>query len=186
MIDLPRDIKDVLVADPKIANAVVRSSRRAYIIGVKVGQTNVFFFDAEGRQIAGFDIAVTRDLNGIRGALKQALAGQRYPRRGVGDGVMLSGSGVDAGAKRSRLTISPIASRQAAVRRFGGDGNSKVVNGIVVRGRDQVMLKVTVAEVQRDVIKQLGIDLSPAASTTAPRSSTSITTQPILGLRPSR
>src|SRR5438477_6591968 len=65
VIDLPRDIKDVLVADPKIANAVVRSSRRAYIIGVTVGQTNVFFFDSSGAQIAGFDIAVTRDLNGL-------------------------------------------------------------------------------------------------------------------------
>ena len=34
------------------------------------------------------------------------------------------------------------------------------MNGIAVRGRDQVMLKVTVAEVRRDIIKQLGIDLS--------------------------
>ncbi len=82
VIDLPRDIKDVLVADPKIANAVIRSSRRAYIIGVAVGQTNVYFFDAEGRQIAGFDIAVTRDLNGLRAALKQALPQSRHPRRG--------------------------------------------------------------------------------------------------------
>ena len=45
VIDLPRDIKDVLVADPTIANVVVRSSRRAYIIGIKQGQTNVFIFD---------------------------------------------------------------------------------------------------------------------------------------------
>ena len=74
VIDLPRDIKDVLVADPKIANAVVRSARRAYIIGSTVGQTNVYFFDAQGQQIAGFDIAVTRDLNGIRAAIKQAAA----------------------------------------------------------------------------------------------------------------
>jgi pilus assembly protein CpaC len=43
-------------------------------------------------------------------------------------------------------------------------GDAKVVNGITVRGRDQVMLKVTVAEVQRDVIKQLGIDLSASLS----------------------
>ena len=50
VIDLPRDVKDVLVADPKIANAVIRSSRRAYLIGVAVGQTNVFFFDAQGQQ----------------------------------------------------------------------------------------------------------------------------------------
>ena len=43
VIDLPRDIKDVLVAEPKFANAVVRSTRRAYLIGVAVGQTNIYF-----------------------------------------------------------------------------------------------------------------------------------------------
>src|SRR5476651_2373537 len=50
-IDLPADIKDVLVAEPKIANAVIRSARRVYMIGVAVGQTNIFFFDADGKQI---------------------------------------------------------------------------------------------------------------------------------------
>src|SRR3569623_13142 len=48
-IDLPADIKDVLVADPTIANAVVRTARRVYMIGVKVGQTNIFFFAANGK-----------------------------------------------------------------------------------------------------------------------------------------
>src|SRR3954469_17506784 len=92
-IDLPADIKDVLVADPTVANAVVRSSRRVYMIGVKIGQTNIFFFDAEGKQIAGFDIAVTRDLNGVRAALKQSLPDSDIRIEGVGkDAVMLSGS----------------------------------------------------------------------------------------------
>ena len=35
VVDLPRDVKDVLVADPKIANAVIRSAQRAYIIGAR-------------------------------------------------------------------------------------------------------------------------------------------------------
>lgn len=149
-IDLPADIKDVLVADPKIANAVIRTSRRVYMIGVAIGQTNIFFFDADGKQIAGFDIAVTRDLNGVRAAIKQTLPDTDIRIEGVGDGVMLSGS-----------ASSPAESQQAfdLASRLVGDG-AKVVNGIMVRGRDQVMLKVTVAEVQRDVIKQLGIDLS--------------------------
>ena len=150
IIDFPTEIKDVLVADPKIANAVVRSSRRAYLIGAAVGQTNIFFFDADGRQLAGFDIAVTRDLNGVRAALKQTMPDADIHIEGVGDGVMLSGS-----------AASDVESQQAynLATRLVGDGN-KVVNGIGVRGRDQVMLKVTVAEVQRDIIKQLGVDLS--------------------------
>jgi pilus assembly protein CpaC len=150
VVDLPRDIKDVLVADPKIANAVVRSSQRAYIIGAAVGQTNIVFFDSAGQQIAAYDIAVTRDLNGVRAALKATLPNAEIQIEGLGEGVILTGS-----------ASSPIEAQQAgdlAARLVGGV--DKVVNSIVVRGRDQVMLKVTVAEVRRDIIKQRGIDLS--------------------------
>src|SRR5439155_23972495 len=69
---------------------------------------------------------------------------------GVGDGVVLSGT-----------AANPIEAQQAAdiaARLVGGP--DKVVNSIAVRGRDQVMLKVTVAEVARSSIKQLGIDLT--------------------------
>ena len=150
VIDLPREIKDVLVADPKIANAVVRSTQRAYIIGAAVGQTNIVFFDSTGAQIAAYDIAVKRDLNGVRAALKQSLPNSDIQIEGVGDGVVLSGT-----------AASPIEAQQAAdiAARLVG-GNEKVVNSIAVRGRDQVMLKVTVAEVTRSIIKQLGIDLT--------------------------
>jgi pilus assembly protein CpaC len=150
VIDLPRDIKDVLVADPKIANAVVRSAQRAYIIGAAIGQTNIVFFDSAGQQIAAYDIAVKRDLNGVRGALKLAMPNADIQIDGIGDGVVLTGT-----------AANPIEAQQAAdlAARLTG-GVEKVVNSIVVRGRDQVMLKVTVAEVARSVIKQMGIDLS--------------------------
>ena len=150
IVDLPRGVKDVLVADPKIANAVIRSPQRAYIIGASVGQTNVVFFDADGQQIAGYDIAVKRDLNGVRAALKQMFPAAGIQIDGVGESVMMTGS-----------VSTPIEAQQAgdvAARLVGGA--DKVVNSIVVRGRDQVMLKVSVAEVRRDIVKQLGIDLS--------------------------
>jgi pilus assembly protein CpaC len=154
VIDLPRGIKDVLVADPKIANAVVRSAQRAYIIGAAVGQTNIVFFDADGQQIAAYDIAVKRDLNGVRAALKQALPNADIQIEGLGDGVMLLGSAATA--------IEAQQAGELAARLAGGA--EKVVNSIAVRGRDQVMLKVTVAEVQRSIIKQLGIDLNGTMS----------------------
>src|SRR3982075_3127470 len=150
VIDLPRDIKDVLVADPKIANAVVRSAQRAYIIGAAVGQTNIVFFDTAGQQIAAYDIAVKRDLNGVRAALKASLPNADILIDGLGEGVILTGS-----------AATPIEAQQAGelAARLAG-GADKVVNSITVRGRDQVMLKVTVAEVARSIIKQMGIDLS--------------------------
>jgi pilus assembly protein CpaC len=150
VIDLPRDIKDVLVADPKIANAVVRSAQRAYIIGAAIGQTNIVFFDSAGQQIAAYDIAVKRDLNGVRAAVKQTLPNSDIQVEGLGDSAILTGT-----------AASPIEAQQAGdlVARLVG-GPDKIVNSIVVRGRDQVMLKVTVAEVSRSIIKQLGVDLS--------------------------
>ncbi|HSZ97169.1 MAG TPA: type II and III secretion system protein family protein, partial [Bradyrhizobium sp.] len=131
-------------------NAVVRSAQRAYIIGAAVGQTNIVFFDAAGQQIAAYDIAVKRDLNGVRAALKQTMPNADIQIEGVADGVVLSG-----------WAATPIEAQQAGdlAGRLAG-GPDKVVNSIVVRGRDQVMLKVTVAEVARSIIKQMGIDLS--------------------------
>jgi len=86
----------------------------------------------------------------VRAALKQALPTSDIQVDGLGDGVILTGN-----------AASPIEAQQAGdlAARLAG-GADKVVNSIVVRGRDQVMLKVTVAEVARSTIKQLGIDLS--------------------------
>ncbi len=159
IIDLPRDAKDVLVADPLIANAVVRSARRAYMIGVKVGQTSIFFFDAEGRQIAGFDIAVKRDLNGIRDAIRQVLPNADIRVEALGaDGIVLSGTVATPVEAQTAFSIAGrLVNQGTAALASSGD---KVVNAITVRDRDQINLRVTVAEVQRDVIKQIGVDLN--------------------------
>ena len=140
---------------------MVRSSRRAYIIGIAIGQTNVFFFDADGKQIAGFDIA---------GDARP----QRHPRRdhaelipdaditveGIGDGIILAGTAASQVEAQQAYRHRSAACRRTVNRDTVRLRDSKVVNAIVVRGRDEVMLKVTVAEVERDVIKQLGINLS--------------------------
>jgi pilus assembly protein CpaC len=150
IIDLPRDAKDVLVANPAIANAVVRSARRAYLIGVAPGQTNVIFFDGEGNQIAAYDIEVGRDASGVREALRKVIRSGNIRVDAVNDSVVLSGE------------VASAADAQQAVdtaTRLVGDP-AKVVNGLTIRDREQVLLKVTVAEVQRNVLKQLGVDLS--------------------------
>jgi pilus assembly protein CpaC len=198
VINFPRDIKDVLVADPKIANAVIRSSRRAYIIAVASGATNIFFLDAEGRQLANFDIAVSLDVSPIRAAIQRLIPGSEVNVEGIGDGILLTGTvanQVDAqqayqiashfvatgesfvgstgggggggssggigsinvgGSGAGLSTALALGSSSSS----GGAGSQKIVNAIVVRGRDQIMLKVTVAEVERDLVKQLGINLS--------------------------
>lgn len=149
-IELPRDARDVIVANPAIANAIVRSARRAFMIGVAVGQTNVFFLDAEGRQIAGFDVEVGRDLGALRAALRSLNPGATFNVSAVNDAVVVGGS-----------VATPLEAQQAmdvAIRLVGDE--KKVVNALSVRGRDQVHLRVTVAEIQRTAVKQLGVNFA--------------------------
>jgi len=151
VVDLPSDAKDVLVANPGIANAVVRSARRAYLIGVAAGQTNIIFFDGEGRQIATYDIEVGRDGAGVRNAIRKLMPGAANINvEPVGDSVVISG--VVANAADAQTIVQ-------AASRLVGDVN-KVVNGLTIRDKEQVLLKVTVAEIQRTVLKQLGVNLT--------------------------
>jgi pilus assembly protein CpaC len=188
VIDFPRDIKDVLVANPKIANAVVRTSRRVYIIGITTGATNVFFFDGDGQQMASLDISVERDINIIKAAIKKLIPDSDVNVEAIGDGIILTGtvanqadaSQANAIATHFISTGSDFASTSGGFAASGGGSaagggsivnvgqgagggstdTGKVYNAIVVRGRDQIMLKVVVAEVERDLIKQLGVNLS--------------------------
>jgi pilus assembly protein CpaC len=153
VIDLPRDAKDVLVANPAVANAVVRSARRAYLIGVAPGQTTVVFFDGEGKQIVAYDIEVGRDATGVREALRRIIPNASIRVDSVNDSVVLSG--VVGSALDAQNAFETAA-------RLVGDAK-KVVNGLIIKDKAQVMLKVSVAEVQRSVIKQLGIDLNGAS-----------------------
>ncbi|HLL26717.1 MAG TPA: type II and III secretion system protein family protein [Xanthobacteraceae bacterium] len=150
VVDLPADAKDVLVANPAIANAVVRSARRAYLIGIGAGQTSVIFFDGDGRQIAAYDIEVGRDATGVREALRKLMPGVAFNVDPVGDSVVLTGVVANA-ADAQKIA-------EAAIRLVGDE--KKVVNGLTIKGKEQVLIKVTVAEVERDIIKQLGIDLN--------------------------
>src|SRR5207244_11183051 len=105
------------------------------------------FVAPTGAQLTSYAIAIKRDPNGIRAALR-SIPGVQI--EGVGDGVILTGS-----------VSSPIEAQQAGdvATKLVGSAD-KVVNSIVVRGRDQVMLKVHVAEVRRDIVKQMGVNLS--------------------------
>lgn len=152
VVDLPRDAKDVLIANPAVANAVIRSARRAYLIGVKAGQTNIVFFDENGQQIAAYDIEVALDAVGVRAAIQRMAPSAQVKVDAIGDSIVLSGSVASAAEAQH---IFDTAARMV------GDAN-KVVNGLSIREREQVMIKVTVAEVQRNVLKQLGVDLNGA------------------------
>src|SRR5690349_16710676 len=73
IVQLDADARDVLVSNPKIVDAVIRSPRRIFLLGMQSGTTNAFFFDGQGRQVLSIEIAVQRDLSDLSGLIHSTL-----------------------------------------------------------------------------------------------------------------
>lgn len=186
MIELSEDAKDIIVTNPAIANAVVRSARRIFVLGVAVGSTNIFFFDAGGRQIGSVNVVVERDLEPLNRTLRRLYPNTTIRAEAVGENVIVSGQVASAGDAKTVIEIAErfvgqigsvagttsnvgnaasggagggIAAAAGAASGSASSNGSRIVNALTIAGRDQVMLRVVVAEMDRRVIKQLGVDL---------------------------
>ncbi len=154
VVELPRDAKEVFVANPKVANAVVRTARKLFVIGIADGATSMFVMDGEGRQITALEINVGRDLNVLRQTLRTALPNSQIEIKPAGDSILLIGSVPNASEATQAVDI---ANAFVGVSEKS-DKKGAVINSLTIRDRDQVMVKVVVSEVQRKAIKQLGIN----------------------------
>jgi pilus assembly protein CpaC len=150
VVDLPVDARDVVISDPTVADAVMRTSRRAFILGSKNGETNIFFLDGAGRQILTLEVRVARDTSELDALIQRFAPDARVTAEGVGDSIILSGN----------VPTNGDADRILRVAQQYAGGADKVVNMMNVLAGDTVYLRVRVVEMQRTVIKQLGVNLN--------------------------
>ncbi|MFN3520783.1 MAG: type II and III secretion system protein family protein [Phenylobacterium sp.] len=150
IVELPVDARDVLVTNPAVADAVLRTPRRIYVLGVAAGQTDAVFFDAQGRRILSLDVRVDQDTSALAQTINRIVPGSAVRVDAMNDSVILSGQVMSAADADKAVQIA-----RAAVTK-----PEQVLNMLSIAGKDQVMLKVRIVEMQRSVIKQLGFDLS--------------------------
>ena len=173
VVDLPADAHDILVANPETADAVTRTSRRIYLFGKTVGQTNIFVFGSHGEEIISLDLEIERDIAGLQQNLRRFLPESNVKVEIISDNVVLSGTvrTPQDSAQAEKLTRAFLKGGEATTRNITAQGNngdadifaearqlSQIVNLLTIEGEDQVTLKVTVAEVSRQVLKQLGFN----------------------------
>src|SRR5262249_6893544 len=91
VLELDQDARDVLVANPQIADAVVRTPRRIFLMALKVGQTSAILLDAQGHQIANIEIGVGSDVSNLNDQLAHELPGGKVQAQALNDNVVLSG-----------------------------------------------------------------------------------------------
>ena len=150
ILELPRDVRDVLVANPDIADVVVRTPRLVYLLGREVGDTNVFFFDLEGNEILRLNARVELDLSTLRAALKEFLPDEDVRASSVNQNIILTGTVGSAAVADDARELA---------RRFVDD-DASIINMLDIEADQQVVLKVRIAEMQRTALKQLGLNLS--------------------------
>jgi pilus assembly protein CpaC len=200
VVQFPVPLKDVLVSDPAMLDAVVQSSDRVFLIAKKTGQTNAFFFDEYGQQILTLEVAVGADLSALDSLLTRLIPGSNVHSEIAGKAIVLTGTVrtpidsnraaqiaaqfaqtlVDANSivTGPNLTSNTTSTTTTNIGRGSnyqansdsntgpgsGDpaevyGAKPVINLLVVEGEEQVMLRVSVAEVKRTILKQFGVNV---------------------------
>jgi pilus assembly protein CpaC len=178
LLEFPDGVRDVMASNPAVVDAVVLSSNRVFLLGKAPGQSNAFFFATSGEQLALIEVNVDQEGDGLESLLHRVIPGSDIKVETLNQTVILTGrvkspaDSVRAKTIAAQFMTQMIARWSSNVDVSGagakGEGqasfNSKdesqsVINLLSVEAEEQVMLKVTVAEVKRTLLKQLGVNL---------------------------
>jgi len=150
VVELPVDARDVLVSNPQVAQAVLRTPRRIFVIGVRPGVTDAVFFDAAGRRILTLSVRVDASTSALADTINRVLPDAQVKVDAINESVILTG----------RVRNASDADKAVEIARATVAKPDEVLNMLSIAGKDQVMLKVRVVEMQRSIIKQLGFNWS--------------------------
>jgi pilus assembly protein CpaC len=174
LVELPRPARDVMVSNPQVVDAVVQTSNRVFLVSRRFGESNAFIFDENGEQFATLEVFVERETAGLEDLLRRLIPGSVIKVEMLNRSAILTGTvrtPVDAN-RASALAKQFVTvdfeskvgddSQGVWVKDTAKDPSELVINLLSVEGEEQVMLKVTVAEVQRTLLKQFGINIGAA------------------------
>ncbi|ANO32223.1 pilus assembly protein CpaC [Vibrio breoganii] len=148
--------KRVSLGDPEVLDIVMLKADELFLIGKKLGSTNLSAWDAQGRLIESLNIEVTHDLNNLKAKLYEFLPEEEIQVHSAQDKLILSG--LISSQEKMNIAVKVAQTYSAGEAVNASDGNagqaeSGVINLMTIGGAQQVMLEVTVAEVQRSLVR---------------------------------
>ena len=149
VLDLPTAIKRASLANPEVADTVVLSPTQIYVTGKTTGVTNLTLWSESGRMMGMYDVVIAPDVTRLKENLHKTLPEEHgIMVTSDHDHITLSGTASDASTMNRALSMAEAYAPK------------KVVNAMQVGGVQQVMLEVRVAEMNRDLIKRLGLNFT--------------------------
>jgi len=151
VVTLDGDASNVFVADPKVAEVRPASASTLFVFGVGPGHTTVAALDNQGHLIAQYEISVLPshfNASEAQAAITRTLPGSRITVRATSKGLLLSGQADNPGD----------AAQAAALAQGYVSASQTVENQITIQSSIQVTLQVRIAEMSRQVVRNLGVN----------------------------
>lgn len=154
LLRLPRPASTVFIANPDIADVQVKSPSLIYLSAKSPGETVVYAVDANDDVLLHAPIRVDHDLSRLRASIRSLMPGEDITVRSVEGSLVLGGRVSTANrAERARALAAALT---------GDKKDQPIVNDMSVVTPNQVNLQVRIAEVDRNVIKALGVNWASA------------------------
>lgn len=158
-VTLAGKAKRVSLGDPEVLDIVMLKSDELFLIGKKLGSTNLMAWDSRGQLIESINIEVTHDLNSLKAKLFEFLPNESIEVHSAQNRLILSGQISNQASMNIALRVAETYSSGREADKDNKSLSSQVnksgvINLMTIGGAQQVMLEVTVAEVQRSLVRK--------------------------------
>jgi pilus assembly protein CpaC len=160
MLNLPRSVASVWTSNPEVADVYVNGPRQMNLFGKKAGQATVIATAADGSVVYGANVQVNPNISSINDILHQAMPESDISVTNVGQVAVLNGTVASPDdAAQAEMLVKAALNPGVNVMDQNAALTIATVSRLKVATPLQVTLKVRIAEVNRTVLKQLGINL---------------------------
>ena len=157
MINLPRSVSSVWTSNPEVADVYVNGPRQINLYGKAFGEATIIATGADGSVVYGASVRVSQNISSVNEALRVAMPDSNISVTNVGQMAIMNGtvaSPQDAAQAEMlvRSILNPGTKEGDALRILP-------VNRLKTATPLQVTLKVRIAEVNRSLLKKIGVNL---------------------------
>src|SRR5690348_4173148 len=166
MINLPRNVASVWTSNPKVADVYVNSPRQMNLFGKDAGEATIIATAADGSVVYGANVRVNQNISAINQILHQAMPDSDIRVQTIGQVAVINGMVASPDdAAQAEMLVKAALNPGVDVSKPDTALNIVPVNRLKVATPLQVTLKVRIAEINRTVLKQWGVNLLASDAT---------------------
>jgi len=148
LVRIDKPVESVFVANSEIADVAIKSPQLIYVFAKRPGTTTLYAVGANDEILASITLNVTHNVSRLEQAMAELMPGRNITATSIEGGIVLTGAVLTA-------TEAEDARRVAA--RFLGE-KEEVINRLQITAPNQVNLRLRFAEVNKSVMRDLGIN----------------------------